>query len=282
VVLDARPRRWRDRAAHFAYLRAVAAGDVARACLLAAADRGLAGLAATDLAHAGIDPETCGPALAALVQRGELEAAVAEPRWFAAGTRARVVDELTATLARLGRDRPDRPFVPQAELAAAVPGLPAAELGAALQRLVRDGILIERGGGFAAAGAGGVLSDEREALAARVGERLAATRFAPPTLASLEEELRVERKDLVTVLEVLTQRRQAVRVDKDLWFARPAVDEARERLLGALARLPEITLAQYRDELGAGRRHAQVLLELFDREGLTRRRGDVRVLRARR
>ena len=50
------------------------------------------------------------------------------------------------------------------------------------------------------------------------------------------------------VLEVLTRRGAAVRVDRDLSFDRAAVDEARERLEEALARLSQITLAQYRDE----------------------------------
>ena len=86
----------------------------------------------------------------------------------------------------------------------------------------------------------------------------------------------------MTVLEVLTRRGAAVRVDRDLWFDRAAVDEARERLEEALARLSQITLAEYRDVLATGRRHAQALLEMFDREGLTRRRGEARVLRARR
>ena len=48
IVLDAVPRRWRDRGVQLDFLKAVAAGDVARACLLAAADRGPAGLAAAD------------------------------------------------------------------------------------------------------------------------------------------------------------------------------------------------------------------------------------------
>ena len=42
-----------------------------------------------------------------------------------------------------------------------------------------------------------------------------------------------------------------------------------------------MALAGYRDALVTGRRNAQALLELFDREGLTRRRGDVRVARTR-
>ena len=43
----------------------------------------------------------------------------------------------------------------------------------------------------------------------------------------------------------------------------------------------QVTLAGFRDLAGTGRRNAQALLELFDREGLTRRQGDVRVLRRR-
>jgi hypothetical protein len=43
-----------------------------------------------------------------------------------------------------------------------------------------------------------------------------------------------------------------------------------------------VKLGEFRDAVGTGRRNAQALLELFDREGLTRRQGDVRVLRGRR
>jgi len=41
----------------------------------------------------------------------------------------------------------------------------------------------------------------------------------------------------------------------------------------------EITLPRFRDLLGVGRRDAQLLLERFDADGLTRRIGDRRVLR---
>jgi selenocysteine-specific elongation factor len=42
-----------------------------------------------------------------------------------------------------------------------------------------------------------------------------------------------------------------------------------------------ITLARFRDLLGIGRRDAQLLLERFDADGLTRREGEGRVLRKR-
>jgi selenocysteine-specific elongation factor len=41
----------------------------------------------------------------------------------------------------------------------------------------------------------------------------------------------------------------------------------------------EIGLARFRDLVGTGRRDAQLLLERFDQDGITRRVGDARVLR---
>ena len=84
------------------------------------------------------------------------------------------------------------------------------------------------------------------------------------------------------MLDVLARRGDVVRVDKDLWFAAAAVDARRAQLLAMLAADGRVTLAGFRDRLGCGRRNAQALLELFDREGLTLRRGDVRVPRRRR
>ena len=54
---------------------------------------------------------------------------------------------------------------------------------------------------------------------------------------------------------------------------------AKDALLEECRATGEITLARFRDLLGIGRRDAQLLLERFDRDGLTRRVGDRRVLR---
>jgi selenocysteine-specific elongation factor len=55
--------------------------------------------------------------------------------------------------------------------------------------------------------------------------------------------------------------------------------ELYERGLEALRTLEPITLAGFRDALGISRRNAQLLLERYDADGLTRRVGDERVLR---
>jgi selenocysteine-specific elongation factor len=56
-------------------------------------------------------------------------------------------------------------------------------------------------------------------------------------------------------------------------------NELYERGRALLPTLDQITLAAFRDALGVGRRTAQLLLERFDADGLTLRRGDVRTLR---
>jgi len=58
-----------------------------------------------------------------------------------------------------------------------------------------------------------------------------------------------------------------------------AYEVAADVLLGECRSAGEITLARFRDLLGIGRRDAQLLLERFDQDGLTRRVGDRRVLR---
>ena len=60
-----------------------------------------------------------------------------------------------------------------------------------------------------------------------------------------------------------------------------AYEQARATLVGTCESEGRIALARFRDLLGVGRKTAQLLLERFDADGLTRRIGDERVLRRR-
>jgi selenocysteine-specific elongation factor len=302
-ALLAGAQRWHARERHGAFLESVRAGEARTALRVLAEDRGEHGLTRDDLAAAGFAPGKVAKALAAAVADGELEeltaggqaagaggkvgaggtegTGVGAARWFAAGVLAALRSALLAGAAERAAARPERPFISAAELAAVVPALPAADAGLLLQTMAAGGDLVAGEGGYAPAGAG-VLGAEQEALAGQVLVRLAADPTAPPTLAVLAEEMRRPPRELSQVLDVLARRGDVVRVDKDLWFARSAVDEARAVLLAQLEGAGEVTLAGFRDAAGCGRRNAQALLEYFDREGVTLRRGDVRVARRRR
>ncbi|MCC6552855.1 MAG: selenocysteine-specific translation elongation factor [Polyangiaceae bacterium] len=64
----------------------------------------------------------------------------------------------------------------------------------------------------------------------------------------------------------------------DLWFSRAAVDELRAKVLAHLTAQGKLTVADFKAISGLGRKQTIILLEQLDREGLTRRQGDERVL----
>jgi selenocysteine-specific elongation factor len=102
----------------------------------------------------------------------------------------------------------------------------------------------------------GERSEAAEVLAAELG--LEPVRVADPALGRyLEEQGRL------------------VRVGDGYAISPEAYGRARAVLVDG------ITLAQFRDALGVGRKTAQLYLERFDADGVTRRVGDARVLRRR-
>ena len=90
------------------------------------------------------------------------------------------------------------------------------------------------------------------------------------------EPVRVEDARLARFLE---EQGRLVRVGDGYAVAPAAYNRARELLVEELERAGRITLARFRDLLGSSRKPAQLLLERFDADGITRRVGDERVLR---
>jgi selenocysteine-specific elongation factor len=77
----------------------------------------------------------------------------------------------------------------------------------------------------------------------------------------------------------LEERGRLVRVGDSYAISPTAYEHAREVLVRELETAERITLARFRDLIGTSRKTAQLLLERFDADGVTRRVGDERVLR---
>ncbi len=81
------------------------------------------------------------------------------------------------------------------------------------------------------------------------------------------------------VLGYLIERGDIVDVGEGVAFATEAYRDMVARILARLREQGSVTLAEVRDMLGTSRKYAQALLEHLDRERITRRVGDARVLR---
>ena len=103
-----------------------------------------------------------------------------------------------------------------------------------------------------------------------LGERMAAAEALTAQLGV--EPVRVEDARLARFLE---EQGRLVRVGDGFAISPAAYEQARAVLVDG------ITLGQFRDALGVGRKTAQLYLERFDADGVTRRVGDARVLRRR-
>ncbi len=110
------------------------------------------------------------------------------------------------------------------------------------------------------------------AAALAVEAELRAAGAEPPLDAELDADVE---------LAALRDAGRAVRLGRAMHVHAEALDTVRARIVALLEAEGEITLGGLRDELGTSRKYAQALLEHFDAERLTLRRGDVRVLRRR-
>lgn len=197
-----------------------------------------------------------------LLTPGELERGLSglerADRWYFA--RAWLDEIRSAVHERLARRAREVPLDPGIPLAGLLP--PAAWASAVLGLLA-----VERRGGKAYL-PGGVASvgDAAEA-AARVESELTAAGLDP---------VRVEDARLARYLE---EQGRLVRLGDGLAVHAESFERARAALVEECERAGTIRLARFRDLLGTSRRTAQLLLERFDADGVTRRTGDERVLR---
>jgi len=152
------------------------------------------------------------------------------------------------------------PLDPGLSAAELLPGAPWAEAILPLLDVERrDGKVYLRG---SVAGLG-----EREEDAAALERQLEVTGLTP---------VAVEDPELARYLE---DSGRLVRIGDGLAIGTNAYDEAKRVLVDECERAGKITLGRFRDLLGISRRPAQLLLERFDADGVTRRVGDERVLR---
>ena len=87
------------------------------------------------------------------------------------------------------------------------------------------------------------------------------------------------KEDIKNVLQLLVKRGMIIKVTEDSYTSKAVLDETKAKLVDWVADKGKIKAAEFRDILGCGRKFAIELLEYFDKERVTLRSGDYRVLR---
>ena len=97
--------------------------------------------------------------------------------------------------------------------------------------------------------------------------------YATPSTADCESQLGIE------LFNALLENGTLVQANADVLYLGETFDQIKERIIGRIRDQSDITLAQVRDMFDTSRKYAVAMLECLDEQRITRRQGDVRVLR---
>jgi selenocysteine-specific elongation factor len=219
-------------------------------------------------AQANIPPADLAPALESLVGEGRVIAlGEGERRLLLTSSGWKnLSDKALAALAEYHKKYPARPGMPRAEFATRL------KLGnyinLALESLINQGALVEEGGHLRLPAHTVKLTPAQQDKIDVFSKSLDATPFSPPSDLIPEPDL----------LNILIAQGKVVKVSDAIVFSAPAYDEMKSKITAQIKKNGKITLGEVRDMFGSSRKYVQALLEYLDREKITKRVGDDRIL----
>ena len=148
----------------------------------------------------------------------------------------------------------------------------------ALEGLVRDRKLTANGEIVHAAGKGVALRDEEAVSKAQIERAFAAAGLKVPLLKEVLASLPVDKTRAQKIVTLLLRDRVLVKLGDELVFHRDALEMLRRQIAAQKVKTPKLNVGDFKDLFGITRKHAIPLLEYLDRERLTRRVGDERVI----
>jgi selenocysteine-specific elongation factor len=193
------------------------------------------------------------------------------------------VEKCTAAIRRyvesFHRENPLLPGVPKQDVRGRS-GNPSAELyQAALDDLVKSGAVTVSGDLVHRAGREIALTPEEARAKEMIETEFARAGLAVPSFEAVLEKLPVESKRAAKILQILLREKVLLKLADDLVFHRDALASVKQLVARYKAqkgvRLP---VPVFKELAGVTRKYAIPLLEYLDREQVTRRAGDERVI----
>jgi selenocysteine-specific elongation factor len=281
IVLDIQPPRHKNKDLTVEpFLEALERGNQ-DAVLAAMVERSAQGLTAKEiLARTGWTSSQIQETISKLVASGR-ERTVAEHPALIASTDAlaQCALALKKVVEGFHGANPLLPGIPKQDLFGRLKISRAEILEAALSDLVQAKTVAISGDIVHIAGRGTVLTAEETKAKASIEHEFEAAGLAVPGFAEILGRLPVDSKRAEKLLQILLREKVLVRVGSDLIFHQSALVRLREMLAKyRKERGAQLPIATFKELTGVSRKYAIPLLEHLDRERVTRRVGDQRVI----
>jgi len=279
VVWDASPLAKVKAEVRDQFLTAAAAGDPEKILLGRIARRAYAGLALQNaVAETGWRRETIEAKLRGPLTRGTVRRI--GDLLIDAGAALALNQLLAAAVGRFHEQNPLAPGISKETLREKLGLRLSAEVfGAALESLIREKKLAVAGEFVRAAGRTEVAMNDEEAESKRVIESaFASAGLKVPFLRDVLAGLKVDRVRAQKIVTLLLRDKVLIKISEELVFHQKALDELRRSMAAEKLKSPKIDVARFKDLTGVSRKYAIPLLEYLDRERVTRRVGDERMI----
>ena len=152
------------------------------------------------------------------------------------------------------------------------------EMDGLLGFLTKAGTLCKKEGYYFLASHQPSFSEEQEDQLQQCLNKIKDAGFQPLRRTALLETLEIEHKAGVLILKQATHKKQLIQVAEDLFYTPEQLESAQKQLREYFRNAPELTVVEFKELLGIARKHAIDLLEYFDMQHITIRKGNQRIL----
>jgi selenocysteine-specific elongation factor len=128
------------------------------------------------------------------------------------------------------------------------------------------------------AGRGVVMKDEEAKSRKIIEQTFAAAGLKVPALKDVLAGLKIDQARAHKIMTLLLREKVLIKVSDELVFHQSALVELRKSLAAQKLVSPRLDVARFKDLTGVSRKYAIPLLEYLDRERVTKRMGDERVI----
>ena len=245
-------------------------------------DRSLFGLSQRDIpAYTGWTDAEILQTVSDLVSSGRLRAIPADsPLLYPAAGFLDLLKKITDRVERFHKENPLQPGISREELRAGLARRLRAEIfRAALDELIAQRKLDAVGELVKRAGAQVSLLPEEVKAKDQIERAFASAGLAVPSVKEVLTALAIEPRRSEKLLQLLLRDKSLLRITPELIFHREALAELRCKLASyKKAKGERISVPAFKDLTGITRKYAIPLLEYLDRERVTRRQADERVI----
>jgi selenocysteine-specific elongation factor len=147
-----------------------------------------------------------------------------------------------------------------------------------IAQLVKEGKIEAVGDIVHLRGRGVVMKDEEAESRKLIEQAFSAAGLKVPALKDVLAGLKIDKARAQKLVTLLLRDKVLIKVSDDLVFHQGALNELRKNLAAQKATSPKIDVGRFKELTGVSRKYAIPLLEYLDRERVTRRIGDERVI----